>query len=78
MLKHLILIILLFIIGCSKTDESMEKLDKIATGLNFAEGPAWSSTGILYVSNCYGNWIAQIKQNRLDTFVVKPTPTGYF
>jgi gluconolactonase len=56
----------------------MGKLEKIAVGLNFAEGPAWSSTGILYVSNCYGDWIAQIKQNRLDTFVVRPTQPDTF
>lgn len=40
MLKRLILIIVLFIIGCSNTDEGMGKLEKIATGLTFAEGPA--------------------------------------
>jgi gluconolactonase len=28
--------------------------------LNFPEGPAWDGKGSLYVSNCYGGWIAKI------------------
>jgi len=78
MLKRLILVSVLFLISCSNTDEGMGKLEKIAEGLTFAEGPAWSSTGILFVSNCYGDWIAQIRQNRLDTFVVRPTQPDTF
>jgi gluconolactonase len=69
-----ILIVFTMMIGCAQVPvNSDKKAEKIATGLKFAEGPAWSSRGVLYISNCYGDWITQIKENIVDTFVVQPT-----
>jgi len=42
---------------------------KIAGDLNFPEGPAWNGKDALFVSNCYGGWIAQITDSKVDTFV---------
>ncbi len=39
-----------------------------AKGFSFPEGPAWDGEH-LYVSNCYGNWIARITRGRVDTFL---------
>lgn len=41
---------------------------KVAGGLNFPEGPAWNGKDALLVSNCYGGWIAQITDSKVDTF----------
>ena len=40
---------LLMFIACGQPEEAQEiNVRKIATGLKFAEGPAWSNKGILY------------------------------
>jgi gluconolactonase len=72
------LIGLFMMMGCQAPEEKTGVVEKIGDGLNFAEGPAWSSRGVLYVSNCYGDWIAQVKNNLLDTFVVKPSQPDTF
>ena len=41
---------------------------KVAGDLNFPEGPAWNGKDALFVSNCYGGWIAQITDSNVDTF----------
>lgn len=43
--------------------------ERVATGLNFPEGPAWDGQSALYVSNCYGGWIARLAQGQVDTFL---------
>jgi gluconolactonase len=43
--------------------------EKVAEGLNFAEGPAWDGKGALFVSNCYGGWITKFSNGRADTFL---------
>ncbi len=42
---------------------------KVAEGFQFPEGPAWDGQSSLYVSNCYGNWMAVLHNSELDTFV---------
>lgn len=42
---------------------------KVVAGLNFPEGPAWDGQGTLYVSNCYGGWIARVRDAKTDTFL---------
>lgn len=49
------------------------KMEKVAEGLNFPEGPAWDGSGTLYVSNCYGARITRIRDNSVDTFVASPS-----
>ncbi len=78
MITRIIVAGMLLLLSCHKTEDTNEGIQKIATGLDFAEGPAWSSGGKLYVSNCYGNWLAQIENDRLDTFVVHPTAPDTF
>jgi gluconolactonase len=72
------LIGVIIMIGCQGPVEKTGVVEKIGEGLNFAEGPAWSSRGVLYVSNCYGNWLAQIQNSQLDTFVTKPSSPDTF
>lgn len=43
----------------------------VAGGMDFPEGPVWDGEGQLFVSNCYGDWIARINQAQLDTFVTR-------
>jgi len=74
-----IILIVVTIIGCGVPPvEEDAKLIKIAEGLKFAEGPAWSNRGVLYVSNCYGDWIMQVKNSSVDTFVTTPTSPDSF
>lgn len=40
-------------------------------GLDFPEGPIFDSKGNLYLSNCYGSWIAKYDGIFVDTFLVK-------
>lgn len=47
----------------------------VASGFSFPEGPAWDSNGILYVSNCTGNWIAKIIGDQIDTLLVASDST---
>jgi len=70
--KHFIfsaVVVTCLLIGCGQKP----KLQKVADGLNFPEGPAWDGSGKLYVSNCYSNWIAVFTDGILDTFTARPT-----
>lgn len=50
-------------------DSSAWKL--VFDGLDFPEGPVFDSKGNLYLSNCYGSWIAKYDGDTVDTFLVK-------
>ncbi|HID39406.1 MAG TPA: SMP-30/gluconolactonase/LRE family protein [Calditrichaeota bacterium] len=39
----------------------------VGKGFSFPEGPAWDGKNILYVSNCYGDWMAKITADNVDT-----------
>ncbi|MDZ7331655.1 MAG: SMP-30/gluconolactonase/LRE family protein [candidate division KSB1 bacterium] len=45
------------------------KWQLVSSGFHFPEGPAWDGKGTLYVSNCYGDWLATVKRGQLDTLV---------
>lgn len=47
----------------------------VGSGFDFPEGPTWHYDGILYVSNCYGSWIAKITNEKIDTLVFKSDST---
>lgn len=74
-MKNFLLFVLLFIPFCinltAQTDSSkgLYHFEKVYHGMNFPEGPAWDGKGNLYVSNCYGGWIARISAQKTDTFV---------
>ncbi|MGE5400600.1 MAG: SMP-30/gluconolactonase/LRE family protein [Ignavibacteriales bacterium] len=59
----------------SQNNEKLIKLplSKIAEGLKFPEGPAWNGKDTLYVSNCYGDWITRIINDKVDSFVSAPS-----
>jgi len=63
---------LLFLIN-AQPKETKPVWIKIADGLAFPEGPAWNDEYGLFVSNCYSDWILNIKNDVPDTFVVQPT-----
>lgn len=48
-----------------------EKWTKVIDGLNFPEGPAYDGISTLYFSNCYGGWITEYSEGKVDTFLVK-------
>jgi len=54
---------------CLSQYESNVEFVKIAVGLNFPEGPAWDGKGNLYVSSCYGGYIAQISADGTKKFI---------
>ena len=51
-----------------KPVQETAKWQLVAKGFNFPEGPAWDGHR-LYVSNCYGDWIARIENGTVDTFL---------
>jgi len=51
--------------------DTTEKWLKVVDGLNFPEGPAYDNKSSIYLSNCYGGWIAKVSENKSDTFLVK-------
>jgi len=56
---------------------TQNQFQKVASGFRFPEGPAWDGTA-LFVSNCYGGWIARITHGRVDTFLVaRATPPTF-
>ncbi len=61
-------LLVLGLVGCHATHSPWQLA---ATGLDFPEGPAWDGRA-LYLSNCYGGWIARLDLAGVDTFVVLP------
>ncbi|MCD6204867.1 MAG: SMP-30/gluconolactonase/LRE family protein [Candidatus Marinimicrobia bacterium] len=60
---HLIIVGLfsMIFISCSpKSVIPQGKWERVCTGFNFPEGPAWDGKAALYVSNCKGNWMAKV------------------
>ncbi len=64
-MKPSILIIALVMVGCG-SDPNPTPWETVADGFQFPEGPAWNGSA-LYVSNCYGDWLAKIETDRIDT-----------
>lgn len=78
-MRYIMICFGLWLIACSPAAEKTTgEIVKIADGLNFAEGPAWHTDGVLYVSNCYGDWITRITDTKVDTFVRIPTQPDSF
>lgn len=55
----------------SQVIDANEKWIKTADGLNFPEGPAYDGKSAIYLSNCYGGFIAKYSNGIIDTFVSK-------
>lgn len=74
--KLLIIIIFSFYgFSCNQSLFIESEWQLVGTGFDFPEGPTWGSDDILYVSNCYGNWIAKITKDKIDTLVFKSDST---
>ncbi|MFO7524260.1 MAG: SMP-30/gluconolactonase/LRE family protein [Ignavibacteriaceae bacterium] len=72
--KAIIFILLLFLSEQStfaQSDSVDGDWELVFGGLDFPEGPAFDNSGNLYVSNCYGSWIARFDGKNVDTFLVK-------
>lgn len=70
-----VILILLLVFPISETqgqiNETSLEWNLVFSRLDFPEGPAFDSDGNLYVSNCYGSWIAKFDGNKVDTFLLK-------
>ena len=71
----LVSLLIIFSISCDKSVFVESKWQLVGSGFDFPEGPTWHSNGILYVSNCYGDWIAKITEDKIDTLVYKSDST---
>ena len=74
--------VILFLIGfsvlysaCSQKPVTDTNWQLVASGFEFPEGPAWTQNGNLYVSNCYGKWLAKINNGKVDTFLTASDST---
>ena len=56
---------------CTEDNSDLFVVREVAEGLDFPEGPAWDGKGTLFISNCYGGWIAEFNGTDLDTFTSK-------
>lgn len=72
---RLLFVLILVFTSCNNSIFINSEWQLVGSGFEFPEGPAWHSDGILYVSNCYGNWIAEISDDKIDTLVHKSDST---
>jgi len=69
------LLVLLIFASCNQPIFLEKEWQLVGSEFDFPEGPAWHSDGTLYVSNCYGKWIAKIINDKIDTLVFKSDST---
>ena len=62
---------IIFFASCNNSIFVESQWQLVSSGFEFPEGPTWNSDNTLYVSNCYGDWIAKISDNKIDTLVFK-------
>lgn len=55
----------------TQTEDLPETWRLVFNGMDFPEGPAFDTNGNLYISNCYGGWIAKYDGSKIDTFLIK-------
>lgn len=76
-MKLMTIVMLFLLLLCSVSEINTQTKDLPTTwkiefdGLDFPEGPAFDTNGNLYLSNCYGGWIAKYDGNKIDTFLIK-------
>lgn len=74
-----ILFVLVAVLGsqfdCYRTKPKDREWQLVCSDFNFPEGPAWDGRGALYVSNCYGDWLAKWHDGQLDTVVMASDST---
>ena len=72
----MVILVGIFIIFLPQKIYQPPQWEKVADGLEFPEGPAWNGWGTLFVSDCYGKWIAQVNNNTIDTLLTFGKNTG--
>ena len=70
-----VLLLIIFFFSCNNSIFVESEWQLVGSGFEFPEGPAWHSDGTLYVSNCYGDWIAKITNDKIDTLAYKSDST---
>src|SRR5690606_29772085 len=68
---HLFFLVLLSSINIAQPIDITSGWIKVASGLNFPEGPAFDGKSSIYISNCYGAWITKYSNSSVDTFIAK-------
>jgi len=71
----LVSLLIIFFVSCNNSIFEDSEWQLVGSGFDFPEGPTWHSKGTLYVSNCYGDWIAKITNDGVDTLVFKTDST---
>ena len=66
---------ILFNYSCNQALVSDSGWQLVGSGFSFPEGPAWDGKETLYVSNCYGGWIAKINNSKIDTLATASDST---
>ena len=77
-MKYFIYLIFLILMSCSGRPDFNLKFQKVAGGFHFPEGPAWDGQSKLFVSNCYGDWLAVLTDSKIDTFVTVDSSQNCF
>lgn len=73
---RLVFILILFnLISCQKKELHFSSWERIASDLNFPEGPAWDGKSRLVLSNCYGGWLTEVINGSVDTFLIAGAKT---
>lgn len=72
--SHLVLFFLFFILKISLQGQEIKIVEKtiwekVSCGFQFCEGPAWDNNGNLFVSDCYGKYIAKITMDSTNIFL---------
>ena len=69
--KHVKIILsvlpVLMLLSCQQNPIPDTQWTLVGKDFSFPEGPAWDGQNTLYVSNCYGDWLAKITENKVDT-----------
>ncbi|MFZ1290848.1 MAG: SMP-30/gluconolactonase/LRE family protein [Melioribacteraceae bacterium] len=73
-IPFLILFTFLFTVGNPENIEFSE-WELVVANHQFPEGITYNHNGILYSSNCNGNWITRISETKIDTFLLASDST---
>ncbi len=70
-----ITIAILFLFTCQNQEIRVSEWELVVENLQFPEGPAWDYQRSVFVSNCNSNWITQISDSQVDTFLLASDST---
>ena len=73
--SFLFIFVSVIITMCDRGTVKNTDWELVSSGFDFPEGPAWNMSNTLYLSNCYGNWIAAITGDTVDTLAISSNET---